>query len=241
MNIYESLRRQLLDIIEANRWHEELIDIVYTRPLSAEEAIGRPDRDDYPILVGKEVILETEFKGAKGQAFTDQPGSFSGTLQDVVSLPLDSNYRRAVFIATLNAVLRYMGKIGHTVHCKDDAPEKCGLAIVSYVKEQYGRPKIAFIGYQPALISALAKEYDLRATDLNPDNIGKDSLGVLIEPVDKTEEVLDWADVIVATGSTVVNGSIVKYLDKKPVLFYGITVAGAAYLNGWQTFCPYSE
>ena len=57
MNIYESLRRQLLDIIEANRWHEELIDIVYTRPLSAEEAIGRPDRDDYPILVGKEVIL----------------------------------------------------------------------------------------------------------------------------------------------------------------------------------------
>lgn len=241
MNIYESLRRQLLEMIEVNQWQDELIDIVYARPLSAKEAIGRPDRDDYPILVGKEVILETEFKGAKGQAFTDQPGSFSGTLQDVVNLPLDSNYRRAVFIATLNAVLRYMGKIGHTIHCKDDAPEKCGQSIVNYVKEHYGQPKIAFIGYQPALISALAKEFDLRATDLNPDNVGKKTLGVLIEPVSKTEEVLEWADIIIATGSTVVNGSIVKYLEKKPALFYGITVAGAAYLNGWQTFCPYSK
>jgi hypothetical protein len=241
MNIYESLRRQLLDMIETNQWQDELIDIVYTRPLSAIEAIGRPERDDYPILVGREVILETEFKGAKGQAFTDQPGSFSGTLQDVVNLPLNSNYQRAVFIATLNAVLRYMGKIGNTVHCKDDAPERCSRALVSYVKEHYGQPKIAFIGYQPALISALAREYELRATDLNPDNIGKSNLGVLIEPAAKTEEVLDWADIIVATGSTIVNSSIVKYLDTKPVLFYGITVAGAACLNDWQTFCPYSK
>ncbi len=40
--------------------------------LNPKEAIGTPDRNDYPILKGKELIIEATFKDAKGQSFTDE-------------------------------------------------------------------------------------------------------------------------------------------------------------------------
>ena len=47
---------------------------VLARPLTPEEAIGQPGRRDFPIIVGKERILEAVFLGAKGHAFTDCRG-----------------------------------------------------------------------------------------------------------------------------------------------------------------------
>ena len=70
--------------------------------------------------------MQAEFAGSFGQAFTDMYGDFEGTLQDVLAMELNNNYRRAIFVATLNAVMRNLGLIEGSVHCKDKGPEECG-------------------------------------------------------------------------------------------------------------------
>ena len=70
---------------------DELVSVVNARTLSADEAIGAPERSDYPIQKGKEVMVEATFKGFKGQAFTDQPGTFSGSLREILEHTPGSN------------------------------------------------------------------------------------------------------------------------------------------------------
>ena len=89
---------------------------VRIQPLSPQQAIGCPQRQDFALLEGREVMIEAEFKGSFGQAFTDQPESFRGTLNDVQRLSLDSSANRSVFISTLNAVTSRLGTtIGATI------------------------------------------------------------------------------------------------------------------------------
>jgi hypothetical protein len=45
--------------------------------------------------------MQAEFAGSFGQAFTDMYSDFEGTLQDVLAMELNNNYRRAIFVATL--------------------------------------------------------------------------------------------------------------------------------------------
>lgn len=220
---------------------DETVKIVSARPLSPEEAIGKPDRTDYPILKGKEVMVEAVFRNARAHAFTDTPGDFQGTLQKVLDLGLKTNFERAVFISTLNAVMRDAGKISNTVHCKDSEPRQCAKQLPSFVAEHFGKPKIAFVGYQPGMIEELSQSFLMRVIDLDEDNIGADRFGILIEGPEHTNDVLSWGDIILATGSTCVNGTIVSFLNKKPVVFYGITVAGPAAVNGYHRFCPCSQ
>ncbi|MDD2756864.1 MAG: hypothetical protein PHS80_15230, partial [Methanothrix sp.] len=95
-------------------------ELVISRPLSVSEAIGDTGRDDFPLIRGKEVLMQAVFRGAIGQAFTAASGGFRGSLGDVLEMPLDGPFERAVLIATMNAVLRYLGKIEGTIHCRDD-------------------------------------------------------------------------------------------------------------------------
>ncbi|MGD8727724.1 MAG: hypothetical protein PVH40_08770, partial [Gemmatimonadales bacterium] len=54
-------------------------------PLTAEQAIGHPRRGDFPIVIGKERVIEARFEGSRGQAFTDSPVEFDGTVEHVLS------------------------------------------------------------------------------------------------------------------------------------------------------------
>lgn len=106
-------------VAELDRWCEkngvsrdELDDLVVaTRPLSSSEAIGSPERDDFPLLRGKEVLMEANYRGSLGQAFTSAAGVFSGTLEEVLELSLQDAFDRAVFVSTINAVLRNLGLV----------------------------------------------------------------------------------------------------------------------------------
>jgi len=183
-------------------------------------------------------MVEAVFRDAKGQAFTDMPGNFQGSLQDLLDLDLQNNFERSVFIAGFNAVMRHFGRVSNTVHCRDGEPKACAEQLPAFVTEHFGRPKIAFIGYQPAMIEKLSQSFPLRVIDLDKDNIGAHRFGLVIEGPEKTENALSWGDIILATGSTCVNGTIVSFLNKKPVVFYGVTVAGPAALHGYRRFCP---
>ena len=58
----------------------------------------------------------------------------------------------------------------------------------------------------------------------------------------KHDEVVAWADLILCTGSTLANGSIVEYLNlNKDVRFYGTTLAGAARLLDLKRVCFRAE
>ncbi len=239
MDLYNLLKKELAEITK--KLTDERIKVVSSRPLSPEEAIGRPDRSDYPLLKGKEFMIEAQFRGEKGQAFTDMPGNFEGTITDLLMLKLENNYEKSLFIAGFNAVMRYAGRASKTIHCKDKEPKACAEALTEFVEKQFNRPKIAFIGYQPAMIERLASRFKLRVVDLDKDNIGANRFGLTIEGPEKTDDILNWCDIILATGSTCANGTIVNFLDKKPVVFYGVTIAGVASAFGFNRFCPYGR
>jgi len=212
------------------------------RVLTSKEAIGSPGRDDFPLQKGKEKLMQAVVDGFAGQAFTDMPGEFEGVLEEIFSLPPADNYRRAAIIATLNAVMRKQGKISGTVHCKDSGPGKCSSMLIEMIRSEYGKPKIAMIGFQPAMADLLTRNFDTRIFDLDPDNIGKDINGTRIESGNcSLDEVEAWCDLMLVTGSTIVNGSIDAFLETdKPVIFYGTTIAGAADILGLKRFCPVS-
>jgi hypothetical protein len=234
---YDELLSKFKEIVEENRLLDEKIEVT-GKTLSPEEAIGNPSRKDFPILKGKEQLIEAEFKGEKGQAFTDMPGNFSGTIDEILNKKIESNYDRAILIATINAVCKYLGLTQKTIHCKDDEPEECSDKLVSYIKKEYKNPKIALIGYQPSMLEKLSSNFQVRIVDLNKNNIGKFKFGVKIEDAQtKTEDVLEWSELILATGSTIANATITNYLCDKPVIFYGTTIAGAATLMNLNHFC----
>lgn len=134
-------------------------------------------------------------------------------------MDLNDNGQRAIFVATVNAVMRSLNRISGTIHCRDAGPAECASHIGAYIRQQYGAPKIGMAGFQPALIRALGSEFALRVLDLDPDNIGTHRHGVRIEGGDATPEVLAWADVLLVTGTTLANDSIDLFLGAKPVLF----------------------
>ena len=70
-------------------------------------------------------------------------------------MKLENNYRRAIFVATLNAVLRHLNKIDGTVHCRDQGPAKCAEELRQYIKTRYGLKRIALIGFQPRIVESL--------------------------------------------------------------------------------------
>jgi len=237
MDFYNDIKERFFNLIKEKDLMSSKVEVVSARTLTPQEVIGKPERDDFPLLKGKEVMLQADFKGSLGQAFTDMPGNYSSSLGEILTMSLDNNFKRAIFIAALNAVLRHLNYISKTVHCKDKEPGECAAHLVDYIKERFGNPNIAFIGMQPAMVEALAVQFEIKVVDLDPDNLGQKKSGVTIEDVAHTEEILSWADLVVATGTTVVNDTLTPLLIEKPIIFYGVTIAGVAYLKGYEQYC----
>jgi len=238
--MYSKIREKFIQIIKEHGLEEEEV-IVKAKPLTSQEAIGNPEEDDYPLVKGKERLMQAEFKNSFGQAFTDMYGNYKGKLTDIVKMELKNNFRRAIFISTLNAVMRYLKLTDKTVHCKNQEPRECSEKLVVYIREKFSNlHKIAIVGFQPRMVEALGKSFKVRVTDLDSDNIGKEKFGVHIDDINKTEENLKWCDLALVTGTTVVNSSIENFLISKPVIFYGVTIAGVAGLLDLNQFCPLS-
>jgi uncharacterized protein (DUF4213/DUF364 family) len=236
--LHETIREKLIRLIKEHGLEGEEV-IVKAAALTAEQAIGNPEDKDYPLIKGEEKLMQAEFRGAKGHAFTDRYGNFSGRLLDIAEMELNNNFRRAVFVASLNAVTRYLSLAEGTVHCRDTQPRKCAAELVDYIKENFGHPKIAMVGFQPRMVEALAKHFELRVNDMDEANIGREKFGVRIDDPSRTQENLEWCDIALVTGTTIVNDTIDQFLIDKPVIFFGVTIAGAAKLANLERFCPY--
>ena len=176
MDTYAKLRRALTETMESQDWGREEVR-VKVRTLTPQEAIGDPEHQDYPLIKGRERMMAAGFRGFQGQAFTDQFGDFQGSLEEVAGMDLANNFRRAVFLATLNAVLRARGRAEKTIHCKDEAPPQCAAALAEMVGGRFGNPKVALVGLQPRMAQALGARFPLRITDMDRDNIGAEKFG----------------------------------------------------------------
>ena len=220
---------------------------VLAKPLTPEEAIGTPGRRDFPILAGKERVVEARVGIGKGHAFTDTAREFAGRLQDVLDLEFKDNGRRAIYIATLNAVLRHLRRANGTVHCRDDDPERCGSEIADILYRRFGRIRLGLIGFNPAIAEHLAGRFGadcLSFADLNPDNIGQYRFGVeILDGGTGTEELMERSDVVLVTGTTLVNGTFDRICDiisthGRCGIVFGVTGAGVCELLGYERLCP---
>ena len=239
--MYTVIKEKFERIVAENDLLDETV-VIRAKPLTPKEAIGNPEGNDFPILKGRERMMQAEFRGSFGQAFTDMCGDFEGTLQDVLAMELTNNYRRAIFVATLNAVMRYLGMIEGSVHCKDKGPAECGLDLLEFL-EGYRGARIALVGFQPVHARRCSERGELRILDLDVENVGREKFGVVVlDGGAKAEEVLEWCDLALVTGTTVVNGTIEPILEVAgaKAVFYGISIAGVAQMLGLERFCPRS-
>ncbi len=244
-DIYDDLKGKTRELWQEHQLLNEQIKIT-ARALSSQEAIGNPEDDDYPIQKGKEKLMQADFKGSLGQAFTDHYGNFSGTLNDILEMPLHNNYRRSIFISAINAVSRHLRLTDGTIHCKDEEPVSCAVKLLENIKANYAGNqtsplKITQIGFQPRMLEKLSPFFDMRLIDLDIDNIGETKFSVKIEGPDSTDDAVDWCDLLLVTGSTIVNGTAGRFIGKKPVIFYGTTIAGPAQILGLDRFCAESK
>ncbi|MBL7124805.1 MAG: hypothetical protein ISS51_01750, partial [Dehalococcoidales bacterium] len=132
--MYDIIKKEFVKLINENGLQGEKV-IIRATPLSPQQAIGNPEDKDYPLVTGVERLMQAEFRDSLGQAFTDMYGDFSGRLSDIVEMDLKNNFKRAIFISSLNAVMRHLGLITKTIHCRNNQPRECSYELVRYIEE----------------------------------------------------------------------------------------------------------
>lgn len=246
-DILQEAKRRFIDEIESRKdGCKDLSDeVIVSGPLSPKDAIGETGRDDFPILRKKEVLMQAVYKGSSGQAFTAIAGNFQGSLGEVMDLPLKSTFERAVFVSTMNAVLRSLGLAEKTVHCRNEGPKECSLCMMRWIKEQ-GAARVGLVGMQPAILEALVNALGperVMVSDLA--DAGAVRCGVKVQDGMEPSEIFERCQLILITGSTIVNGTIDGLMEEasrneRRAVFYGTTIAGTAYLLNLERWCPCS-
>jgi len=205
-------------------------------------SLSTDEIEDYPLIKGREMLLRaTLADGTMGECFTDKPMNFEGALEDLLEIGTLPS-----LIAVLNAIMRHRGLIEKTIHCTGDKPRECSRLLCDYLRI-IEPEKIGLIGFQPAFIKSLKETFDgdIICTDLNPENVNKTKYGVKILDGRKyNERVMEKADIILVTGSTIANGTFDEIMEmgaNKRLIFYGTTIAGIAALKGVERFCPLAE
>jgi uncharacterized protein (DUF4213/DUF364 family) len=231
-------REAFREVVESGGLTEASVEVT-TRVLTTEEAIGTPEYDDLPLLRGKEVMIEAAFRGAKGHAFTSSPSRWSGTLRELLGLSLSRNHERAVVCAAMNAVLRSLGHIDRTVHCRNEEIGECGRAIAEDVRREFGSIRVGVVGYQPGLVAGLVESLgpeNVEVTDFLEVNFGRNVHGVEIwDGLESTEELVRTSDRVLATGSTAANGTLDGLMQLAgdagiPLTLYGVSAAAVCHL-----------
>lgn len=244
INAREALAQVLAQQPELN----ELEIIVNSRALKGEEAIGSPDRDDFPLLRGKEVLLQAEVPGGVGQAFTADPVAYHGRISSLLELSDDRPGNHALLVASLNALLKRHGQVEHTIHCINNEPEMCADYISRFVLEKHGPCKIGIVGYQPAILEHCVRVFgtsNVRITDLSADVVGTNRFGIdIMDGFSDTGKLAAFADVLLLTGTILANNTYSEVLGEvgeKPCYFFGTTCAALSYLNNQHRLCPFSK
>ncbi|WFO74693.1 hypothetical protein J4526_06320 [Desulfurococcaceae archaeon MEX13E-LK6-19] len=247
----ELVRNEVFSIIK--EYGIDLGELVECQSLTGKDLELK--REEYALVRGPEVLLSCRVKGAEGQAFTVAPKGYHGSLEDVLSLDLTSLWNRGIFYATVNAVARLAGIIDKSIHCSRDKPEYCATELAKYIMRKHGSStRILHIGYHPSHVEELYKYFrsNLLVTDLRDDTIWRRKHGVLIYDGELNKNYIGLVDIVLVTGSAIVNNTIWDILKHasilgKKVVVYGVSALGALKIISRripldiEVFCPYSR
>jgi len=245
IKIFDQTRERFSDIISRRGLGRERIQVT-VGPISAEQAIGNPSRNDYPLLEGKEVMVEAQFRDSFGHAFTDRPRTFEGTINDLLNLNPEISSDRAVFFSAVNAVTAELGIVTGTRHCRDEEPEKCAFQIARDLFDRFQRATVGIIGYQPAILDNLVQKFGsdrVRCSDLNPNNIGSLKSGSrLLDGRTDNAALIKSCNPVLVTSSTIVNGSFDDIHQEvlsqgKHIIIFGVTGAAVSALLDMERMC----
>ncbi len=142
--------------------------------------------------------------------------------------------------------MRFLDPVLKTVHCHDDAPEDCALEIIKRLQKQ-STSRVGLVGLQPAILEALVNAFGadrVACVDRDESLRGDSKYGVAIRWGNEreTDDLFRRSELVLATGSTIVNGSLPGLIalaekHQTEVVFYGTSIAGAAELMGLKRFC----
>ncbi len=240
MTIFELYEKLIIRFKETDGV-SELLDqpVVITADTEPEPALMPwnyvPFKDRRP-----EFRVTADLCGTRGEAYTETPLNFEGTLREAIELTPSEGGIDARCLAAINAAMNHLGLCAGEFPATFDERRLYTDAIYSYITEKYGRSNIVLVGYDGYIVKKfIGGDLDFWTMDRDPDNISQDRFKHVIVNSGRynREACLAWGKVLIVTGSTLTNGTIVQYLDKgKDLLFYGITIAGAATLLGLPWF-----
>ena len=101
------------------------------------------------------------------------------------------------------------------MHCRDQGPAQCAKALADHIQNLYGKVNIGIIGFQPRMVETLAAGFPIRVLDMDTDNIGKNKIGVVVESPMAAQAAAAWADLLLVTGTTLVNGTLPDFFGGK--------------------------
>jgi hypothetical protein len=209
INAQEALRK----VITENEELGELKISITSRALKNEKAIGNPDRKDFPLLTGKEVLLQADIDGFLGQALTNKMGQVKKTIHCLNNEPED---------CAKEICKEIIEKHGH-----------CKVGIIGYQPAILEHCAQAF-GAENVMITDLNSDnvgdmrYGVKVMD------GFTDTKQLVEFAD----VLLVTGTILANGTD--RGVLMK-IQEKPFYFFGTTCAGLAHINDYKRICPLSR
>jgi hypothetical protein len=248
MGLLEESRERLSTLLASRNY--DLSTPVIVAPLSMDDALGALVNPEFAHARGDERVLQARVGDSIGQAFTHRPSNWNGTVADALHLDLAHLRERAIFVAMQNAVMRSLGLCGATAHCRDEDPTRCGPVIAHELAARFHQVRVVLIGLQPAILRALVARFGadaVRVADLCAERIGTWPSDVLVYDAERDlASLIDWCEVGLATGSSLVNGTIDEIRDRfqaasKPVLFYGNTISAAAALVSLDRICPFGR
>lgn len=219
------------------------------RPLTVAEAVGPQAAPALALVRGPEHLIQAEYDGIPGQAFTDRPQAWSGTILDALELEFSDVAQRAWLVATINALCRRLRRSLGTNHCRDGDPERCGPRLADHLAKKHPVPRIGMFGYQPFMVRALVERFGadaLQVADLNPAHIGQTRDGVTLRDGNADlDPIVEWCTVGLVTGSSIVNDTLDRLWhrfndERKPMLLFGNTIAGVAALLDLDRYCPFA-
>jgi hypothetical protein len=223
---------------------------VAARVLTSKEAIGEAEWD-FPLLKGKERLLEAEVLGARGQAFSPFARDFQGTVGELLALDSSDPFARALKVAFANGAVRLMGMEARTVHCRDGAPTKCALEFKSRLPQRVGADGgLVLVGLQPAILWGAVESlgaHRVRVLDLQRENIGREVHGVtVLDGAAELPAALEGAKLALVTGSSFANGTFEEVARacrdaRCDLVLYGTTGAALSALMGVERWCFFGE
>lgn len=197
-----------------------------------------------------EWIIEATLLQSKGEAIVHAPCEFEGPLRDVLGLRLDSERNRAFFVSAVNALLRELKLVDRNLYCQDPDPPQCRMEIVRTILKRFGLVNVGLAGLKPSLVEPLVETFGVdrvRIVDPIEENVGTIHYGVEVwDTVGRTRELVKRSDVVLFTGSTLVNGTFDLIWEQihsqgKEYIAYGNTILGIGMLMGVDGICPFAR